>query len=67
MRLLPHELDEPGDTPETIASAQKFLRTRIANAILQSTDNRLTPAQQASAIEAELRAQGFDATVKEKP
>jgi hypothetical protein len=36
-------------------------------AIVSSTDNRLTPAQQTTAIEAALPAQGFEAAVKEHP
>jgi hypothetical protein len=62
-RSLPHELDWPPDTPKTIAAEQTRLRARITDAVMTSTDNRLTLDEQAPAIEAALCQLGFNATV----
>ena len=55
--------EEAAVTADRVRSAQKRLRARIADAIVQSADHRLSLTEQATAVEAELLVQGFDARV----
>ena len=55
--------EEAAVTADRVRSSQKRLRARIADAIVQSADHRLSLIEQATAVEAELLVQGFDARV----